>query len=164
MFRIIPSKIIEFREYFENDKKILEKISYNNSEYFFDTLIEDLDTLVKNIKKLNTIKMAGYELVDQFHYGKNWFSQFLIKDQKKEIVDYIEQEYFEKIIQGEIYFAEKEYCLGTSFTETAKSSKILFSMKTDKQFEEKNVMLLKGPFLIKDEDANIIKKINVIKD
>jgi hypothetical protein len=71
MFRIIPSKIIEFREYFENDKKILEKISYNNSEYFFDTLIEDLDTLVKNIKKLNTIKMAGYELVDQFHYGKN---------------------------------------------------------------------------------------------
>jgi hypothetical protein len=37
-------------------------------------------------------------------------------------------------------------------------------MKTDKQFEEKNVMLLKGPFLIKDEDANIIKKINVIKD
>ena len=164
MFRIIPSKIIEFREYFENDKKILEKISYNNSEYFFDTLIEDLDTLVKNIKKLNTIKMAGYELVDQFHYGKNWFSQFLIKDQKKEIVDYIEQEYFEKIIQGEIYFAEKEYCLVTSFTETAKSSKILFSMKTDKQFEEKNVMLLKGPFLIKDEDANIIKKINVIKD
>ena len=164
MFRIIPSKIIEFREYFENDKKILEKISYNKSEYFFDTLIEDLDTLVKNIKKLNTIKMAGYELVDQFHYGKNWFSQFLIKDQKKEIVDYIEQEYFEKIIQGEIYFAEKEYCLGTSFTKTAKSSKILFSMKTDKQFEEKNVMLLKGPFLIKDEDANIIKKINVIKD
>jgi len=164
MFRIIPSKIIEFREYFDNGKKILEKISYNNSEYFFDTLIEDLDTLIKNIKTIKTIKMAGYELVDQSHYGKNWFSQFLINDQKKEIVDYIEQEYFEKIIQGEIYFAEKEYCLGTSFTETTKSSKILFSMKTDLQFEEKNVMLLKGPFIIKDEDANIIKKLHVIKD
>lgn len=164
MFRIIPSKIIEFREYFDNGKKILEKISYNNSEYFFDTLIEDLDTLIKNIKTIKTIKMARYELVDQSHYGKNWFSQFLINDQKKEIVDYIEQEYFEKIIQGEIYFAEKEYCLGTSFTETTKSSKILFSMKTDLQFEEKNVMLLKGPFIIKDEDANIIKKLHVIKD
>lgn len=164
MFRIIPSKIIEFREYFDNGKKILEKISYNNSEYFFDTSIEDLGILEKNLKNIKTIKQVDYKLVDQSHYGKNWFSQFLIKDQKKEIEDYIEQEYFEKIIQGEIYFAEKEYCLGVFFTETAKSSKILFSMKTDKQFEEKNVMLLKGPFLIKDEDANIIKKIKVIKD
>jgi hypothetical protein len=36
MFRIIPSKIIEFKEYYENNNKILEKISYNNSEYFFE--------------------------------------------------------------------------------------------------------------------------------
>jgi hypothetical protein len=164
MFRIIPSKIVEFKEYYENNNKILEKISYNNSEYFFDTSIEDLDKLIINLNKLKTINEVSYKLVDQSHFGKDWLNQFLIKDQKKEIKDYIEQEYFEKIIQGEIYFAEKEYCLGTSMTETAKSSKILFSMKTDKQFEEKNVMLLKGPFLIKDEDANIIKKINVIKD
>jgi hypothetical protein len=161
MFRIIPSKIVEFKEYYENNNKIFEKISYNNSEYFFDTSIEDLQTLVKSLKKLKTIKQVDYKLTDQSHYGKNWFSQFLIKDQKKEIEDYIEQEYFEKIIQGEIYFAEKEYCLGTSFTETSKLNKILFSMMTDKKFEEKNVMLVKGPFLIKDEDANLIKKINI---
>ena len=79
----------------------------------------------------------------------------------KEIEDYIEQEHLEKLIQGEIYFAEKEYRLDTSFKDTSKSNKILLSIKADKKFEEKDVMLLKGPLLIKDENANLIKKINI---
>jgi len=157
MFRIIPSKIIEFKEYFNNHKKISEKISYNNSEFLFDTLMEDLDTLIFNLKKLKTIKEVSYKLVDQSHFGKDWLNQFLIKDQKKEIKDYIEQEHFEKIVQGEIYSDEKYF--PNNYQTTLKSSEILASAKINKEFEEKYVLLIKGPFLIKDEDANLIKKI-----
>jgi len=85
MFRIIPSKIVEFKEYYENNNKILEKISYNNSEYFFDTSIEDLDKLIINLNKLKTINEVSYKLVDQSHFGKDWLNQFLIKDQKKKL-------------------------------------------------------------------------------
>lgn len=159
MFRIIPSKIVEFKEYYVNKNKILEKISYNNSEYFFDTSIEDLDKLIINLKKLKTIKEVSYKLVDQSHFGKDWLNQFLIKDQKKEIKDYIEQEHFEKIVEGEIYSDEKYFT--NTYQTTPKSSEILASVKISKEFEEKYVLLIKGPFLIKDEDANLIKKVSI---